>query len=195
MSRHVPDERLGAIQEHLIRAIRNHRDQQWVSVNEVVLCRGEDLSSLLDELRRRRQSNGQKGSFKLGPTAKLLINMKVGETVEIPPVTEGALTTARKTARRVMNNPEAVWHSYVQPNGLQRVTRAPDGSPAYQRNHNPAVAQMAAMRIGQTITLTTVKGRMYTGLKALARRKLDKADAQWACVNLANGDIRCTRTA
>ena len=193
MSRHVPDDRLGAIREHLIRAVKNTKAQLWVSAGKTTLCQAEDLRALLDEVSRRRQSDGKMGSFQLGKTASLLMGMKVGDEVEIEPITQGALTTARRTARKRMDNPEAVWRSYLQDNGLQRIVRAPDGAPVYDKRHNPAADIMAKMKVGQTVILTTVKNRMHNGLKVLARRKMDKAEANWRCTNLANGDVRCTR--
>lgn len=193
MSRHVDEERIAVMQEHLSRAVRSTRDRVWVTAGDVTIGMAEDLRAVLDEVRRRRAQDGRLGTFTVGKTAKVLMAMKVGESVEIEPITQGALTTARKTARKRMENPDAVWRSYTLPNGLHRIVRAPDGSGIYEKRHNPAVSVMAAMHVGETITITTLKGKMHNGIKIQARRRMDCAEANWRCTNLANGDVRCTR--
>jgi len=195
VGRRIADDRLGAIQEHLARAIKTAGKQQvWVSAGETGLCRAEDLRAMLDELSRRRAGDRVPGGFKLASTSKTLMSMAVGDRVEINQVTMGALTSARKTARKRMENPNAIWYSYTQPNGKQLIVRAPDGSPIADKRHNPAVEIMAKMKVGETVTLTTIRSGMYNGLKILARRKLGEPTANWRCENLANGNVRCIRT-
>ena len=194
MSRHVPDERIEVMQEHLGRAIRSTREQLWIVAGKTTLGLAADLRAILDEVRRRRANDGRMGTYSLGKTAKVLMAMHVGESVEMEPVTQGALTSARRTARRRMENPDAVWHSRTQPNGLMRVTRMPDGTPTHDKNHNPAIFTMAAMAVGETVTLTTLKSKMHNGIKIRARRLMDNTEANWTCINLANGHVRCTRT-
>ena len=181
------------MQEHLSRAVRKTRKKVWVTAGDVTVGMAEDFRAVLDEVRRRRAQDGRMGAYAVGKTAKVLMALKVGESVEVEPITMGALTSARRTARKRMENPDAVWRSYALPNGLHRIVRAPDGSGVYEKRHNPAVAVMAAMRVGETTTLTTLKGKMHNGIKIQARRRMDCAEANWKCLNLADGDIRCTR--
>lgn len=195
MSRHVPDERLDVIHAQFSGAIRQ-KGPVWVEVEGVPVVPGHDLICLLDELRMRRGSASRTGKsqFRIGHTTSVLMAMKIGESVEVEPITKGAMTCARRTARKHMGNPYAVWWTQTQEDGLVRVTRAPDGSPPHAKYHNPAVYELAAMRLGETRILTTLKGKMHNGIKVHARKVMDDAGAQWRCLNLANGDVRCERT-
>lgn len=193
MSRHVSDDRLGVIHIHLSRAIRQKEGPQWLEINGVTVCDGHDLICLLDELRRRRSTTGHVGKFQLGHTAQILISMKEGDEVEIEPTTQGALTAARRTARKHLENPHAIWRSYLLESGRQKIVRAPDGSPVNEPRHNPAVHVMAKMRVGETVVLETLKGKMHNGIKVVARRISKNPQANWRCTNLSNGKIKCVR--
>lgn len=193
MSRRVSDDRLEVIHLHLSRAIRKKEGVQWLTVGGVEVCDGHDLIALLDELKRRRSTNGTTGRFLLGETTRTLMAMKVGDEVEIDPISQSKLTTARRTARKNMLNPNAVWRSYLLDNGRHRIVRAPDGSPINEKRHNPAVYVMAKMLVGHVVTISTLKGKMHNGIKTTARNLMKNTAADWRCTNLANGDVRCTR--
>jgi hypothetical protein len=195
VSRHVSDDRLGAIHLKLTYAIRKKAQKQYLMLNDQVVVEGRDMIALLDELRRRRQDNGKMGAFPLGKTAVTLMSMKVGESVELDPVTPGSLSCARNTARKKMGVANAVWRSKTQANGKVRVMRMPDGSPVHDDIPHPVVAKMAAMKIGEVVTIKELPGKMHNGVKVNARRIMGKADANWRCQNLANGHIRCVRVA
>lgn len=202
MSRHVSDERLDVIHAQLSGAIRQVPDawihiqgERYGSDGYLPIVPGHDLICLLDELRMRRQVNTRApGQFPLGKTARLLMSLQVGQSVDMEPITKGALTTARVTARKRLGTPDAVWWSQTQPDGLVRVTRAPDGSAPHAKYHNPAVYELAAMQVGETRILRTLKGKMHNNIKIHARLIMDNAQAAWRCWNLVNGDVRCERT-
>lgn len=197
MAAHVPDDRLeiihlqvggefrrGATNDARKRAKGENLEPIWVQVD------ARYLSPLLDELRRRR---GVYSKTLVAPLTRALAAMAVDDVLTWGPVSGRALTTNRRTARKILKAPEAMWESRpAGPMGGVTITRLPDGA-RYSKDHNPAVDVMAAMAIDDVVTLTTVKGKMYNGLKQVARRKMGKPHAQWACTNLANGSIRCTR--
>lgn len=199
MSRHISDERLDIIHAQLSGEIRRRIDKPWIYVESkqkyIPIIQGHDLICLLDELRMRRSVHSRTGhsQFKLGKTAKILIAMKVGETVELEPITKGALTTARTTARKHLGVPDAAWWSRTTSDGLVAVTRAPDGSPPHAKYHNAAVYELAVMKVDETRILTTLVGKMHNAIKIHARRIMDNSEANWQCQNLANGDVRCKR--
>ena len=187
MSRRITDERL----EVLTLLLRGKKDAEgmdrWFNID----CR--ELSCIVDELRRRRQGNGQKGSFQYGETTKALIAMQVGDVITLPPTTQSALTTSRGTARKALDIPDARWHCETQADGTVRVERMPDGSAhIYGRPRNPAIATMAQMRVGQSVV---IKGEMYNALRVRARIEMENLKAQWKSQRLANGSTRVTRTA
>lgn len=187
MSRRISDDRL----EALTLLLRYKKDAVGVERLFQIDCR--ELSCIVDELRRRRQRGGQKGAFQYGETTKALMAMKVGDVIMLPPTTQSALTTCRKTARKALDAPEARWHCQEQPDGQVRVERMEDGSQhLFGRPRNPAIAAMANMRVGETIT---IKGMMYNALRIRARSDLRNPNAKWKSETLANGSTRVTRTA
>lgn len=122
------------------------------------------------------------------------MDLEVGQSVTFAPITRSALTTARATARRNMDAPDARWKSETQADGRVVVTRLPDGAEYhYGKPRNPAVAQLASMRVGQTTTVTTVKGHLPAPIKQQARKAMDAENAQWKTERLANGHLRVQR--
>jgi hypothetical protein len=193
MSRRVSDDRLGAIHLQLSDAIRKRPGKVWLSLDGKSVVEGHDLIALLDELRRRRQQAGRKGAFKYGKVTQALMAMKVGDVIILPPTTQSALTTSRATARKALGIPDARWHCEAQPGGHVRCERRPDGSDhIYGRPRNPAIAALAAMRVGEKIVFD---GKMYAALKIQARKEMGSPAAQWRSENLANGKTRATRVA
>jgi hypothetical protein len=200
VSKHISDERL----EILFRTVNgefrreskndsrrlargNSTGPIWVTVDARV------LSPLLDEIRRRR-SKGAHGAFPIGNTAKVLMAMKVGETIDYPPVTQGALYSARTTARKHLGIPDARWHAETQPDGLTKITRLPDGAAQiYGKPRNPAIKEIANMRVGETKVLTTLPRKIYHGIIVQARLMMDNAEAKWRFTNLANGHVKAER--
>ena len=144
-------------------------------------------------MRRATTGRVRNSAFEMGHTTRVLMAMQVGESVEIEPITNGALTSARRTARKHMGNADAVWHAQTLDNGLIRLTRQPDGTPRHAKYHNPAVYKLAAMEVGQVETVTTLKGKIHNAIKIHARKIMDNSEAQWRCTNLASGAVRCER--
>lgn len=193
MSRRVSDDRLGAIHLRLTDAIRQREGPQWLEYRGASVVEGHDLIALLDELRqrRRRGTDPDSGAFPIGETTAKLIAMNVGDVITLPATTNGALTNARKTARKHLNAPDARWHAMAQPDGTVRVERRPDGSAhEFGLPRNPIVDQLAAMNVNGRITVTT---RLTNNFKILARRKMNQPEAQWRTEALANGKFRVRR--
>lgn len=196
MSRRIPDDQLEVMHLHV-----SHHLKKVTSNDHKRLRRGpvyvevdaRVLSPLLDELKKRRAGPGRKGSFELGKTTKVLMSLKVGESVEIEPVIPSTLATSRRTARKYLGIDDAVWQAKTQDNGLLLITRMPDGSNPHADYSNPAVQQMAAMKVGETVILTTLKSKIHNGIKIHAKKLMDNAEAKWQCENLANGNVRCRR--
>lgn len=196
LSRRVHDDDLAQMHLRLSAAIRKREGRQWLEFRGEALIEGHDLIALLDELRQRRKSTGRTGTaqLELGHITKVLMAMKVWEKVEIEPITKGALTNCRTSARKHMQAPDAVWHSQTLDNGLVLVTRMPNGSPIHAKYHNRATYELAAMKAGDVILLTSLKGKMHNGIKIHARKIMDNSEAQWRCENMASGNVRATRT-
>lgn len=192
MSRRISDDKLASLHLRLSGDIRKKPGAQWVEVDGL-LVEGHDLICILDELRRRRQQDGRKGSFNRSPTTRALMAMAVGDVITLPPITNGALTTNRATARKAMNAPDARWHAMTQPDGTVRVERRPDGSPhEYGLPRNPVIDQLAAMNVNGRLVIDIALTNKF---KVLARQKLDNPKAQWRSEKLANGKVRVIRTA
>lgn len=202
MSRRVPDDRLELlhlrVSGELRRVAKNDTRREakppvWVTVD------ARDLAPLLDELRRRRQEPGQRGGFAVGETTRKLMAMAVGDTIELPPITNGALTTCRTTARKRMENPDARWHAETQESGYVKVTREPDGSAhKFGKPRSPAVAILAAMNLNARVTIP--KGDfpasgIHAGIKAQARQAMNYPRANWRTEKLKNGSLRVRRFA
>lgn len=200
MSRRVPDDRLELMHMRvagdLRRVAKNDKpgaikSPVWVTVD------ARELSPLLDELRRRRQAPGQHGGFKESETTRKLMAMAVGDVIELPPITQGALTTLRTTARKRLDNPDARWHATTLPTGYVRVERRPDGSPhEYGKPKSPAVAILAAMNLNARVTLKPGEfpaSGLHVGLKAQARKAMGYPRANWRAEKLKNGGLRVRR--
>lgn len=202
MSRRVPDDRLQLMHMRvagdLRRVAKNDKpgatkSPVWVTVD------ARELAPLLDELRRRRQAPGQHGGFKESETTRALMAMAVGDVIDLPPITQGALTTLRATARKRLENPDARWHGETLPSGYVRVTRKPDGSKhEYGLPKSPAVALIAAMNLNGRITIP--KGQfpasgLHAGIKAQARLAMNYPPANWRTEKLHNGNLRVRRIA
>lgn len=193
MSRRVSDDRLGSYHLRLSDLVRQREGPQWLDYKGQAVIEGHDLIAMLDELRQRRREGGKAGTFNRSPTTRALMAMAVGDVITLPPITNGALTTNRATARKAMNAPDARWHAMTQPDGTVRVERRPDGSPhEYGLPRNPVIDQLAGMNVNGRITIGIPLTNKF---KVLARQKLNKPDAQWRTMKLANGKVRVIRTA
>lgn len=193
--RRVSEERLKELHEIVRLQVRprvsnNSRKEKPTKV--MVYIDGQELSKILFELKERRR---KAGGPQLGFNTKRFIEMKIGEVIEMPPMTQGTISNIRKTARNHLNDPKAQWHTRTMDNGNIRVERVPNGTrPVYGRQRNPAVSQLALMLIGETTILASVnKNKMYNGLKVQARIEMDYPRANWRCENLANGNLRVKR--
>lgn len=197
MSRRVPDSRLELLHVQASSALRriatnDHKrpgpkGPVWVQMD------ARDLAPLLDELRRRRRKPGAKGGFRLGALTKTLMAMQPGETVTLGPTTQGKLTGARRSARKALGVPDARWHSETQPDGSVRVERLEDGADQiYGKPRNPAVAILAGMVLGQTVTLD-MAGHLPTPIKHQARALAKSPGLQWKTERLANGKLKVWR--
>lgn len=188
MSRRIADDALEALHERIRAEVKHKEPPHWVSVP------GRDLMCILDELRRRRALAGRKGGFKLSHTTRTLLDMEVGEIRVLPPTTIGAITTARKTARKHLENPEAVWAAQTLESGKVRIERMPDGSEKhFGKPKNPAVKQLAALAVGERVV---IEGGLYSSLKQQARRAMGECGhgADWRSETLTTGRARVTRT-
>lgn len=167
-----------------------HENGRWEPLIEV-----HDLICMLDELRMRRRSRDRAaGQFKVGPITRALMAMKVGDVIELQPMTQGALTTCRQTARVRLEQPDAVWWSRKLESGLIRVERKANGSPLHRDYRNPAVEVMAAMEVDDSVVIRTLKGKMHNAIKVQAKKLMNNPQADWRCENLNSGDVRVRRT-
>lgn len=157
----------------------------WVTVDARI------VSPLLDELRKRRRHHFKKGG-NISPISKAMAEMRVGGVLMIDPVSHGAMTTYRKTARNIMDNPQAAWHTKAMPDGKIRIKRMADGTNPHADYSNPVIGVLSRMEVGDVVRIEMV-GKMYSTIKVRARQKMGNAEAQWRCENLANGSIRVTR--
>jgi hypothetical protein len=199
MTRKVTDATLDDMHQRVRGAVHKVPGKVWLGVHKagswLPLIEGHDLSCLLDELRMRRNSKSRmgKGRWKMSPVTKKLIHMEVWDVIEVGPMTNGALTTCRQTARKHLDQPDAVWHSKVLKGGVRRIERVPNGSPIHADWTNPAVRQLADLDVGEKATIKSLRGKMYHGIKVQARLLMNDPAANWWCENLANGDVRVTR--
>ena len=200
MSRHIPDDRLAAIHDE-IRTLTRRAAQpvpaygitSWGEQRHLIGVDLRDISCALDELKQRRHRDGKYGAKPIGPITKALMEMAPGDVIEVHPMTDGALTTCRKTARKHLNEPQAVWHSVTLENGMRRITRMPPGTPVHADYSNPAVYLLADMAVGDVLMLKTLQGKMHNQIKVKARRVMNDPAANWRCENLTSGNVRCRR--
>lgn len=188
MSRRIGDDALEALHLRIRAEVKRKEPPHWVSVP------GRDLMCIIDELRRRRTSDGRSGAFKLSPTTRTLLMMKEGDVCFLPPTTIGAITSARKTARKHLDNPNAVWACQTLESGNVRVERMPDGSEKhYGLPKNPAIEQIAPLLPGESVV---IQGSLYAALKQQVRKKMGVAGlhAQWISRTLTKGRTKVTRT-
>jgi hypothetical protein len=206
MSRRVSDERLDIIFTQVQGAFRRGASNDKRTLKRLgylptimVQVDARDLSPLLDELRIRRRQNGNtpSGKSNVGNTTQVMMLMKVGESVEVEPLTHGALTGLRRTARKRMDNPWAVWHRQTLPNGLVQLTRMPDGSPNAGRFTNPIIGILASMRVGEHRDVPADNsGHGYHHAQKIAAMKLmDISTAKWKSRRISTTKFRVTRVA
>lgn len=158
----------------------------------MVYIDGQEVLYILDELRQRRGT--RKGQTGPSQRTQILMDMAVGDVVFFEPITQGALTTLRRTARKRMENPDARWHGETQNDGRVKITRMKDGSDhIFGLPRNPDIELMALMKVDDVLILKNVKGKMYNGMKVQARRIMENSEANWKCENLANGLVRARR--
>jgi len=195
----VSDDRLGTIRLKLQFAGKSNKEATWIEVADAgkVVCSVAELNSLIAEIIRRRNppAKPNAGAYPLGHVSKALIALEVGDTITLPPTTSGALTSARNTAKKHLQAPQATWHSQTLDTGNVLVTRVPDGTPYPGKEHNNEVANhLSTMRVGQSRVITGCPHRIPNAAKVHARRLLGIPSANWSYVKLINGSLRCTRT-
>ena len=194
MSRRISDERLaelhGLIKLQVKPRVKNNSKKE-TPTKAMVYVDGQELCCLLDELRQRRNRPKEAN---ISRYTQLLMDMEVGDSFEVEPMTQSRLSTLRRTARKRMGVADARWHAETQPNGLVLITRMPDGSDhIFGKPKNPAVIILASMMVGEIVILHCLKGKIYHSLKMQARKQMDYADAHWRFENLANGSVRAER--
>lgn len=205
MSKHIPDDRLeiiftqvqgefrrGASNDKRTLARLGYLKPIWVQVD------ARYLSPLLDELRQRRRQTGAhpSGTSNISNTTNVMMLLKVGESVEVEPITHTALTSLRRTARKRMNNPYAVWHRKTLPSGLVQLTRMPDGTPAAAKYSNPVIPLLAGMRVGASFDWEVEREaqRGFRDHQANAARSLMcEPQAQWRARRVSSTRFRITR--
>lgn len=203
MSRHVPDERLSeiftSVQDEFRRGATNdsrnpgYKEPIWVTVD------ARDLSPLLDELRIRRRASSPTASsqYNMSNTTLVLIALKIGESVEVEPISHERLTALRKTARKRLNNPDAVWHRQTQPSGLVLITRMPDGTPRAAKYKSKMIHILASLLPGQKLQYSVpkeAKRPFHARDVREARKVLVFREATWTSRRLNETTFLITRT-
>jgi len=203
MSRHVPDARLSeiftAVQDEFRRGATNdsrnpgYKEPIWVTVD------ARDLSPLLDELRIRRRASlpTPTPSYNMSNTTLVLIAMKVGESVEVEPISHERLTSMRKTARKRMQNPFAVWHRRTLPSGLVLITRMPDGTPRAAKHQSKMINFLSSLLPGHKLIVSVpkeAKRPFHAREVREARKVLCAPSATWTSRRLTETSFLITRT-
>lgn len=186
MGRQISPERLEILHEQH-RHIRKKPGPQLVYVD------GHEFIQIVAELRARRD-NLHKGA-PISPITKQLMSMAEGQTIYTKGMSQTALTTLRKTARKHMKNPAAKWRGELQPDGRLKITRQPDNSPVHHgRPRSHVVTALAKMNIDDVIILRDVPGgSVNNNHRAVARTLAGKPHMKWWCEKLSNGAVRARR--
>lgn len=207
MSRHVDDERLDIIFTQVQGAFRRGASNDLIHLKRhgyvnpiVVSVDARFLSPLLDELRQRRRQTGAapSGNSNISNTTRVLMLLKVGESVEVEPISHGALTSLRRTARKRMNNEYAVWHRKTLESGLVQLTRMPDGTPAAAKYAHPIIALLASIRVGHHLDVAVHESatRAFHDKQAANARKLIlQPHAKWSARRVRSTVFRIRRVA
>jgi hypothetical protein len=166
----------------------------------MVLVDARYLSPLLDELRQRRRQSGKhpSGNANVSNTTNVLMLLQVGESVEVEPISHGALTSLRRTARKRMNNEYAVWHRTTLPSGLVQITRMPDGTPAAAKYAHPIIGLLAGIRLNHYMDIDVPKDakRAFHDAQAHSARKLIlQPHARWSARRISPTKFRVRRVA
>lgn len=146
-----------------------------------------------------RDLEAQRTDGRISPVSRALAAMAVGASREFPDAAVHDLRQRMKTARDLMDNPDAKWSCETR-GTVVVVRRLVDGA-RYWRNPlaNPKVRELAAMRVGETITPKTITaargaGSMGSNVKVAARKAVGSPSADWT-VKSHRGKVRVTRTA
>lgn len=205
MSRHVDDERLDIIFTQVQGAFRRGASNDLIHLKRhgyvnpiMVSVDARFLSPLLDELRQRRRQTGASpsGNSNISNTTRVLMLLKVGESVEVEPLSHGALTSLRRTARKRMDNEYAVWHRVTLDSGLVQITRMPDGTPAAAKYAHPIIAILAAMRVGHHLDVAvpeSAKRAFHDKQADNARRLMLQPHARWSARRISLTRFRIRR--
>lgn len=162
----------------------------------MVLVDARFLSPLLDELKQRRRARKTINGGNANPLSAQLAAMEVGEYIITQPVSHNNLTSLRRTARKRMINPAAVWERETREDGMVRITRMPDGW-SFNHKTNPLTADLADMRVGEhrdVICLATDVRAMHDNCKNAARRLMNDPQAQWRTKRIRPTLFRIRRT-
>lgn len=186
MSRRVSDDKLEALHLRLIserKQAEGRGETYWATVL------GHDLACIIDELRQRRQKPGK---AVYGPATLALAAMDVGDVITLPSSSLDTITNARDKARKLLAVPSAVWAARRQPDRTWHVERRQDGSPRANCQHpkNPQVHQLAAMKIGNEVTLDKALAHLT---KVQARQRMGLPEAQWKTRKLNSGRYKVRR--
>jgi hypothetical protein len=123
---------------------------------------------------------------RMSDITKKLTAMEVGDRVLIESTPPQAVRARMKTARRAMDNAQAVFVCDTMADGRIRITRLEDGASAKVKRvvENPKARELASLQINQEIistTLTSLRGagQMGPNTKIAARKLIGAPGADW----------------
>lgn len=190
MSVVLSETRLALLHLEISRQVRPHKDHKHRPLFGEVNLR--EYSYVLDELRRRR---GEIGRCMHAPLTKWMIASQVGDTTVIPPKTNGAITTCRRSARRGLNNPDARWHAQTLRDGNIEIMRMDDGSDhIFGLPRSPIPGRLASMNPHGRLVIDYQGRRLPSTFKVSARDILGDSKANWRYTTLVNGSVLVVRT-
>lgn len=131
----------------------------------------------------------------ISPETTVLTEMQMGETREFPPADPSVYRSRMKTARKLMENPAATWRVLRQSVGNAiLIERLWDGDKTYKpRSQNIKIQLLVGMKVGESIITNLFRNKIESWYKNSARRELGIDNANWRCLNLANGNVKCER--
>ena len=149
------------------------------------------LQAYVPVLLKERTTSGR-----VSVVTRQLAAMEVGQVIRLRGASSSQTHAKMRSARLLMENPQAAWRTDSQSDGWLRVQRLPDGLKRTTAVTSHVTTTISKLPVNGSYLFDhmTKRSCFASGYKQVARRLMNDPHAQWSAKTTTKG-VRVTRTA